>query len=94
MGGMNFRKRSQKNQMSSAVRSLQEMIIICLLQDIAESKKKVSCRLQTLVFLAPRPPKVSLLGVYSLWGDCTFILAEWGSYSGFVLFCNFEDFSL
>jgi hypothetical protein len=23
--------------------------------------------------------KVSLLGVESLWGDCTFILADWGS---------------
>ena len=25
------------------------------------------------------PYKVSLLGVDSLWGDCTFILADWGS---------------
>ena len=24
-------------------------------------------------------PKVSLLGVDSLWGDCTFILVDWGS---------------
>ena len=24
-------------------------------------------------------PKVSLLGVDSLWGDCTFIQADWGS---------------
>ena len=24
-------------------------------------------------------PKVSLLGVVELWGDCTFIPADWGS---------------
>ena len=24
-------------------------------------------------------PKVSLLGVDALWGDCTLILADWGS---------------
>ena len=38
--------------------------------------------------------KVSLLAVDSLWGDCTFILTDWGSYydrysSRFVLFCSF-----
>ena len=26
-----------------------------------------------------RLAKVSLLGVVALWGDCTFILADWGS---------------
>ena len=34
-----------------------------------------------------RIPKVSLLGVDSLWGDCTFIPADHSS--RFVLFCSF-----
>ena len=40
--------------------------------------------------------QVSLLGVDSLWGDCTFIPADWGSYVVVDLchFALFEDFSL
>ena len=39
--------------------------------------------------------KVSLLGVDSLWGDCTFIPADWGSLVvDLCYFVLFEDFSL
>ena len=34
-------------------------------------------------------PKVSLLGVGSLWGDCTFFRQIGGHSSIFVLFCSF-----
>ena len=36
--------------------------------------------------------KVSLLGVDSLWGDCTFIPADWGSQQ--QICAILEDFSL
>ena len=32
--------------------------------------------------------KVSLLGVDSLWGDCTFIPADWGSYTQYPFIRN------
>ena len=39
--------------------------------------------------------KVSLLGVDSLWGDCTFIPADWGVIViDLCYFAIFEDFSL
>ena len=39
--------------------------------------------------------KVSLLGVVALWGDCTFIPADWGSYivADLCYVALFEDFS-
>ena len=36
--------------------------------------------------------KVGLLGVDSLWSDCTFIYADWGH--SLCFFALFEDFSL
>jgi hypothetical protein len=40
--------------------------------------------------------RVSVQGVESLWGDCRFIQADWGSYVVVDLcyFALFEDFSL
>ena len=37
------------------------------------------CITATSVCITMWPNKVSLLGVDSLWGDCTFIPADWGS---------------
>ena len=44
----------------------------------------------------PGHPKVNLLGVLPLWGDCTFILADWGSYpvADLCYVALLEDFSL
>ena len=36
--------------------------------------------LNGFLFSISLPTKVSLLGVDSLWGDCTFIPADWGLY--------------
>ena len=38
-------------------------------------------------------PRASVQGVESLWGNCRFIPADWGSYY-VVELCYFEDFSL
>ena len=59
------------------------------LRDFAEWKEKCDIKGQAYCSLPNACPlttrelpgnvKVSLLGVDSLWGDCTFIPADWGS---------------
>ena len=50
----------------------------------------------TFIFDIVEVPRVSVQGVKSLWGDCVFIPADWGSYVVVDLcyFALFEDFSL
>ena len=64
---------------------------------IIRSGSRVRSSYHFFFFEAVSPPaRVSVQGVESLWGDCRFILADWGSYVVVDLcyFAIFEDFSL
>ena len=71
------------------------MTIVHMISDPFEKERT---EMKTKQFSQPQwgTAKVSLLGVDSLWGDCTFIPADWGSYVVVDLcyFALFEDFSL
>ena len=42
-------------------------------------KRMIESKSNLMIFSNRSAPKVSLLGVDSLWGDCTFIPADWSS---------------
>ena len=56
-----------------------EIVLMKKSQNLELRIRETNSLLSSILCCPCLSPKVSLLGVDSLWGDCTFIPADWGS---------------